>query len=128
MKKDDLENLINSIKSDTTLSGIFWENVAYHSFYSDLDSMWLLIYPFWWFTDDLIINQEIVQFQIIDNIDWSTTMEMKSYIESLTNFLEWYINNLSWFETCRIVGNFDEVLLKNNKERWVMTKRFTFYY
>jgi len=128
MNKQQIESIINSIKSDSELSTLFNDRVSYHSFYEDLEGVGLLIYPFWTADDSCKINEELVQVQILDKKEWSTALQMKSYMEKVENFLNSKMKNLSWFETLRINFTWDEALLKNNKERFVMTKRFLFYY
>lgn len=128
MKQEQIEKIIESIKSDAELLSLFWENVSYHSFYSDLDWLGLLVFPFWNADDECKINEELVQIQIIDKKGWSTNLQMKWYMDKVESFLNSKMKNLSWFETFRINFTWDEVLLKNNKERWIMTKRFLFYY
>lgn len=128
MQKIHIEKLIEAIKQDTELSAIFWDRVSYHSFYWDLEDIWLIIYPFGWIEDDSIITDELVQIQIIDWKTASTPLKMKWYMEKIESFLNSRIKDFEIFHTFRINSTWDEVLLKNNKERFVFTKRFLFFY
>ncbi len=128
MKKENIEKLIEAIKQDSELLSIFWDRINYHSFFWDLDGIWLIIYPFWWIEDDCIITDELVQIQIIDWITASTSLQMKWYMEKVEKFLNSKIKSFDWFNTFRINSTWDEIMLKNNKERFVFTKRFLFFY
>lgn len=128
MKKENIEKLIEAIKQDSELLSIFWDRINYHSFFWDLDRIWLIIYPFWWIEDDCIITDELVQIQIIDWKTASKALQMKWYMDKVEIFLNSKLKSFDWFNTFRINSTWDEVMLKNNKERFVFTKRFLFFY
>ncbi len=126
MIKSQIESLIQSFKDDSEMSWIFWERISYESFFTDLEDIWLLIQPL--SNKPLACrSKELIQIQIIDKKDASTTLDMKWYMDKVDNFLNGKLKNFSWLDVIEVHDNWDERLLKNNKERWVFTKRYILY-
>jgi hypothetical protein len=53
---------------------------------------------------------------------------MKWYMDEVDSFMNSRLKNFEWFQTLFVGDNWDEKLLKNNKERFVFTKRYTIIY
>lgn len=127
MKKEQIEKLIEAIKSDPNLSQIFGDRVAYSWFFVDLDEIWLVITPLYE-TKDSCYSIEMVQIQIIDGKDNHTRLQIKWFMDEIENFLNSKLKNFAWFETLAVWDVGDEAMLENNKKRYVFTKRFNFMY
>lgn len=127
MKKEQIEQLIRACKYEPELRDIFWERVAYWWFFTDLNEIWLVIQPIQE-TKENCYNSEIVQFQIIDWAENHTRLEIKWFMDIISMFLESKLKNFSWFETLAVWDLWDEIILQNNKNRYVFSKRFNFYF
>ena len=127
MKSEKIKLLIKALKENNDINIIFGENIAYSSFFKDLEQKVLLIQPI--FTKKVYCyKNSLVQIQIIDWKDSSTRMQIKEDMEVVENFLVSKLKVFSWFETLTVRASWDEVILKNNKDRIVFNKRFDFYY
>lgn len=127
MKSEKIKLLIKALKENNDINIIFGENIAYSSFFKDLEQKGLLIQPIFTKKVDCYTNS-LVQIQIIDWKDSSTRMQIKEDMEVVEKFLVSKLKDFSWFETLIVRASWDEVILKNNKDRIVFTKRFEFYY
>lgn len=127
MKSEKIKLLIKAFKENNDINTIFWENIAYSSFFKDLEQKGLLIQPIFTKKVDCYTNS-LVQIQIIDWKDSSTRMQIKEDMEVVEKFLVSKLKDFSWFETLIVRASWDEVILKNNKDRIIFTKRFDFYY
>ena len=127
MKREKIKLLIKALKENNDINIIFGENIAYSSFFRDLEQKGLLIQPIFTKKIDCYTNS-LVQIQIIDWKDSSTRMQIKEDMEVVEKFLVSKLKDFSWFETLIVRASWDEVILKNNKDRIVFTKRFDFYY
>ena len=127
MKSEKIKLLIKALKENNDINIIFGENIAYSSFFKDLEQKGLLIQPIFTKKVDCYTNS-LVQIQIIDWKDSSTRMQIKEDMEVVEKFLVSKLKVFSWFETLTVRAFWDEVILKNNKDRIVFTKRFDFYY
>lgn len=127
MQKTNIENLINAIKLDPNTNAIFWDNVVYQSLFNDVVNIALLIQPIS-YKMKWCLNIELVQFQIIDKEDSSTTLQMKEYTEILDTFLISQLKTLDGFETVSISTMWAESLDMNNNSRYVMSKIYRFAY
>lgn len=127
MKSEKIKLLIKALKENNDINIIFGENIAYSSFFRDLEQKGLLIQPIFTKKIDCYTNS-LVQIQIIDWKDSSTRMQIKEDMEVVEKFLVSKLKDFSWFETLIVRASWDEVILKNNKDRIVFTKRFDFYY
>lgn len=127
MKSEKIKLLIKALKENNDINIIFGENIAYSSFFRDLEQKGLLIQPIFTKKVDCYTNS-LVQIQIIDWKDSSTRMQIKEDMEVVEKFLVSKLKVFSWFETLTVRASWDEVILKNNKDRIVFTKRFDFYY
>lgn len=127
MKSEKIKLLIKALKENNDINIIFGENIAYSSFFKDLEQKGLLIQPIFTKKVDCYTNS-LVQIQIIDWKDSSTRMQIKEDMEVVENFLVSKLKVFSWFETLTVRASWDEVILKNNKDRIVFNKRFDFYY
>ncbi|ATU04907.1 hypothetical protein BKN14_00415 [Candidatus Gracilibacteria bacterium HOT-871] len=127
MKSEKIKLLIKALKENNDINIIFGENIAYSSFFRDLEQKGLLIQPIFTKKIDCYTNS-LVQIQIIDGKDSSTRMQIKEDMEVVEKFLVSKLKDFSGFETLIVRASGDEVILKNNKDRIVFTKRFDFYY
>ena len=127
MKSEKIKLLIKALKENNDINIIFGENIAYSSFFKDLEQKGLLIQPIFTKKVDCYTNT-LIQIQIIDWKDSSTRMQIKEDMEVVEKFLVSKLKVFSWFETLTVRASWDEVILKNNKDRIVFTKRFEFYY
>ncbi len=128
MKSEKIEALIRAFKKNSDITLIFWENIAYSSFFKDLDNIWLILEPIYEKKKDCYKNS-LLQVKIIDSKIWNTRMQLKKYMEMVEDFLTSKLKNFGWeFETLAVVPTWDEVILKNEKSRLVFVKRFNFYY
>ena len=127
MKSEKIKLLIKALKENNDINIMFGENIAYSSFFRDLEQKGLLIQPIFTKKIDCYTNS-LVQIQIIDWKDSSTRMQIKEDMEVVEKFLVSKLKDFSWFETLIVRASWDEVILKNNKDRIVFTKRFDFYY
>ncbi len=126
MTREQIENLIQSFKDDAEMSSIFWERVSYESFFTDLEDIWLLIQPL--SNKPLACrSKELLQVQIVDKKDASTALDMKWYMDKVDNFINGKLKAFAWLKVVEAHDTWDEKLLKNNKERWVFTKRYILY-
>ena len=127
MKSEKIKLLIKALKENNDINILFGANIAYSSFFRDLEQKGLLIQPIFTKKIDCYTNS-LVQIQIIDWKDSSTRMQIKEDMEVVEKFLVSKLKDFSWFETLIVRASWDEVILKNNKDRIVFTKRFDFYY
>jgi hypothetical protein len=76
MIKTEIESLVEAFKNDSNMNNLFGNRIAYESFYSDQDGLGMLIQILGQKKSDCRIK-ELIQIQIIDEKDSSTSIEMK---------------------------------------------------
>ncbi len=122
MDKIQIEALINFLKTEPTLSPIFWDRINYMMPPSPYSEIYLTIDNF--DSDEKQVdNRFYLETRIIAWNSHTNPLDIKDYNKKVIDALRW--NNLNiWFQTYQISLMWWWSMLKDNQKRYELVQKF----